>query len=154
MPKGGLRWAQAQAQAGVVWDEGGIGVTTPAGAHASPAQRGARPQASSPCRSPRSPSAGWWTSSPGAGWPAKAKPVSLSGRPPLWQGPPARPPWGPSQPLTFMRSVQELRILWEGGGGERDRMTDLQCGPRTPVWGGEGQGAGQASGLLYGPAGA
>ena len=70
-------------------------------------------QPSSPCHSPRSPFAGWWMLSPGAGWPAKIKTQVTLGRPCQVQSPPSL---GLSRPLTFIKSVQELRILGGAGG--------------------------------------
>ena len=51
--------------------------------------------------------------SPGAGWPAKIKTQVTLGRPCQVQSPPSL---GLSRPLTFIKSVQELRILGGAGG--------------------------------------
>lgn len=87
-------------------------------------------QPSSPCHSPQSPSAGWWTLSPGAGWPAKIKTQVTLGRPCQVQSPPSL---GLSRPLTFIKSVQELRILG-GAGGTGNERKGSALWPRKP-WG-------------------
>lgn len=108
---------QLKPQGGVVGDDEGPAVMSPPGTDPccwpscvacltgkDPAWR-----PSSPCHSPRSPSAGWWMLSPGAEWPAKTQTyVTLGVAIPAAE--PARLR-GPSWLLTFIRSVQELRIL-------------------------------------------
>ena len=86
----------------------------PGPARAAPSHQ----QPSSPCHTPQSPSAGWWTLSPGAGWPAKIKIQVTLGWPCQVQSPPSL---GLSRPLTFIKSVQELRILGGAGGTGNER---------------------------------
>lgn len=117
-----------------VWDDEGPAVTSPPETDpcyrprcvSCPTGKDPTCRPSSPCHSPRSPSAGWWMLSPGAEWPAKTKTYVILGVA-IPAAEPARL-WGPSWPLTFIRSVQELRILWEGGG----KREECAVWPRKP----------------------